>query len=163
MPTPTYVALATATLTSGATSVTFSSIPATYRDLVIITNIGRNAGSAALLIRFNGDTGSNYSNVTMYGDGSSTTSNTNGITDWLPLGWNANLGTALNFVGIAHIQDYSATDKHKTVLARSNRADRGTEAIAGRWASTSAISTILVGNIADAIAGSTVSLYGIEA
>ena len=68
---------------------------------------------------------------------------------------------------ILHFMDYSATDKHKTVLGRADVASGsfpGTEMIATRFASTSAITTIQVyfgtGNIA---AGSTFSLYGISA
>jgi hypothetical protein len=60
--------------------------------------------------------------------------------------------------------DYSATDKHKTVLVRSNAASTGVEAIAQRWASTAAITSILVfPSTGSWAAGGTFSLYGIVA
>jgi hypothetical protein len=64
---------------------------------------------------------------------------------------------------IAHIMDYSATDKHKTVLARSNDASMVTYASASRWASTNAITSILIDpdSTTQIAVGSTLSLYGI--
>jgi hypothetical protein len=57
MPTPTYTPLATVTLGTTAASVTFSSIPATYRDLIfVLSGLG---GSANITLRYNGDSGSN--------------------------------------------------------------------------------------------------------
>jgi len=64
--TDTYRPLATITLGSTASSITFSSIPATYRDLIIVGNpLGAEAAA-----RFNGDSGSNYNGVQMWGNGS---------------------------------------------------------------------------------------------
>jgi hypothetical protein len=65
---------------------------------------------------------------------------------------------------VAQIQDASATDKHKTGLSRSDNSLVATYALAHRWASTSAITTVkvycAVGSLA---AGSTLSLYGVIA
>jgi FAD/FMN-containing dehydrogenase len=62
------------------------------------------------------------------------------------------------------VMDYTATDKHKTALVRSNNAAFGVEAHAVRYASTSAVTSLLVfpssGNWA---AGGTFSLYGVVA
>jgi hypothetical protein len=58
----TYEAIATQTLGSAAASVTFSSIPGTYTDLVIVcTPLRVTAGAEELVFQFNSDTGSNYS------------------------------------------------------------------------------------------------------
>jgi hypothetical protein len=62
--------------------------------------------------------------------------------------------------------DYSATNKHKTVLVRADNANSITMAHAARWANTSAITSIVLtsfegaGNFA---IGSTFSLYGVIA
>jgi len=158
MPTSTYVALATTTLASASSSVTFSSIPTSgYRDLVLVIN-GTNSGSQDLKFIFNGDTGSNYSRVAMYGQSS-------GIGSFSDNGQNAGLWasvqTVLNTV-IANIMDYSATDKHKTVLVRSDNAGDRVRAYAGRWASTSAITSIQLDPTGTSWqAGTTISLYGI--
>jgi hypothetical protein len=65
---------------------------------------------------------------------------------------------------IIQIMDYSATDKHTTVLVRNGTASRGVEMVTGRYASTSAITTVLLFPSTGSFdIGSTFSLYGIEA
>ena len=157
MPTSTYVALQTVTLGANAASVTFSSIPATYRDLVLVIK-GKldSLGGVAMEITFNGDTTlSNYSTVQMSGFGSgSGSSGTSSTPEFIM--YNAEGSNILQ------IMDYSATDKHKTLLVRDN-ADR-VRAAAIRWANTSAITSIKIGDQPHAIdlyAGTTLSLYGI--
>jgi len=57
----TYTPIATNTLASVSTGVTFSSIPSTYTDLVLVINYrldGTGTGAAGAL-RFNSDSGSN--------------------------------------------------------------------------------------------------------
>ena len=157
MPTSTYIPLQTITLGASASSVTFGSIPATYRDLVLVF-----AGTASTgldnLIEFNGDTASNYSEVRMYAVGS-TGSDTRAA-------GNIRIGDvyATQSNNIVQVIDYSATDKHKTIFSRGNSATNSTIATAGRWASTSTITSIKVfvatGNY---VSGSTFSLYAIEA
>lgn len=162
MPTPTYTALSTITLGSAAASVTFGSIPATYRDLVLVAAHERSV-TTGMRVRLNGDTGSNYNFVRAMGDGSTATSGaasnfTFAAITQIDFSGNTQLLTSFNFM------DYSATDKHKTFLVRSNSASNGTGMDAHRWASTSAINTILIyltsGNYN---AGSTFSLYGVIA
>ena len=153
MPTPTYDLIASNVLSSSASSVTFSSIPATYGDLVLVCNEA--SGNAVnLYAEFNGDTGANYSYVFMRGDGSSTFSGSGtGNEAIISVGSTAQLF-------IMQIMDYSATDKHKTYLSRSNRAAGNVAAQAGRWANTAAINSIRIfnGSIAS---GTTFYLYGI--
>jgi len=165
MPTPTYIPLQTITLGSSASSVTFASIPQTYRDLVLVM-FSKSVGSptaANLKIWFNGDTGSNYSNLRMYGNGSSALSGTGSTTffeSWLD-------STAEFTATNIQIMDYSAADKHKTALTRANLSSLQVQASTHRWASTSAISSIEIessDNGTDLFAvGSTFSLYAIEA
>ena len=163
MPTPTYVALANLTLGSSASSVTFSSIPNTYRDLVLVFQGTTNGGGAmGLGARFNSDTGSNYSNVFMAGDGSSASSGS-GTSDRMDIGFVS--GTRGNT--LFNIMDYSATDKHKTSLARYNNSAVQTVARAYRWANTNAITSINLynssGNSETFASGSSFALYGISA
>jgi hypothetical protein len=65
--TATYEKIATSTLGSTASDVTFSSISGSYTDLVLIVNETCSTGSG-LNVQFNSDTGSNYSSTYMYGD-----------------------------------------------------------------------------------------------
>jgi hypothetical protein len=162
MSTPTYTPLATVTLGGTATSVTFSSIPATYRDLIlIVSGLTTTTTVDALAIRFNSDTGSNYSNVQMTGDGSSATSaSSTNTAAFIGL-----IGDGAISVNVISVMDYSATDKHKTVIGRGNVPNSRTRATASRWADTAAITSALVRTNADLTftAGSTFSLYGVIA
>jgi hypothetical protein len=166
LPTPTYTALANITLGSSASSVTFSSIPATYRDLVVVMNVG-GATAASSRLRFNADSGNNYNWVFMNGSGSSTTSSSQSNQNNLDIGAFIGLSATVGpYNLIAQIMDYSATDKHKTVLSRVNLTTDlypGTTALAGRWASTSAITTVQLfpDSATSWISGSTFALYGI--
>jgi hypothetical protein len=156
MPTPTYQPLATITLGASTTSVTFSSIPATYRDLILIFDGANTAGITDLYIRLNGDsTSGNYPGVRMSGDGSNPSSTTANTTA-MRVGFISTGRTN----AIIQIMDYSATDKHKTVLSRSNIPTSTVDANVGRWANTAAITSVNIfgGTLASA---STVSLYGI--
>jgi hypothetical protein len=154
LPTPTYIALANITLGSTASSVTFSSIPATYRDLIIV--IQHSGAGDNFTLRMNGDTGANYSYVYMLGNGSSTSSVAESKGE-VGGSYTGNIGNT-----VIQIMDYSATDKHKTALSRSNTAAVNTRAVAYRWASTSAVnSTGIVLNSGSFASGSTFALYGI--
>lgn len=164
MPTATWIALANTTVTGSAKAdITFSNIPATYRDLVLVCNSGLDSGADQdQSLQFNGDTGSNYNVVIMWGEGTAQGSQAYSNQTNLLLDFYASLTTALSNTTIVHIMDYAATDKHKTVLSRANRASAGVDAIAGRWASTSAITSIkYFANGRNLRVGSTVSLYGI--
>lgn len=166
MPTPTYTPLANITLGSSTSTVTFGSINQGFRDLVLVITAKSVAGTATVQFRPNGDTGFNYSYVNMQGNGSSTNTLANS-------GGNNNFGLTVNTgvtnsefnVIILNALDYSATDKQKLLLVRNNRAGNGVEAIAGRWADTSAITYFtLTLNGGDSFAtGSTMALYGIAA
>jgi hypothetical protein len=165
MPTPTYTALANITLGSSASSVTFSSIPATYRDLVLVIN-GSNTANATLQSQFNGDTASNYTVVDAFGSGSSPSSSTSGANTAMNLTQNGAIGAG-RVAFVVQFMDYSATDKHKTVLVRKNMDGSsfpGVGMVAGRWASTSALNSIrLAPSGGSFTSGSTFSLYGIAA
>jgi hypothetical protein len=160
MPTPTYTPLATVTLGTAVSSVTFGSIPATYRDLVLVYSSSYStSGGEATLIRVNSDAGSNYSTVRMFGTGSSTGSDTNPN----PPSTNGIEGGFELSNCIFQFLDYSATDKHKTVLGRPDRSS-AVVATASRWANTAAITSILIKpNTKNFAIGSIFSLYGIEA
>ena len=65
---------------------------------------------------------------------------------------------------IVQIQNYSNTTTYKTGLVRANRAGGGVDAMAGLWRSTAAINSIVITHdTAQFAAGSTFSLYGVQA
>jgi hypothetical protein len=158
-------ALANLTLGSNATSVTFSSIVGSYRDLLLVcTYTNGVSDNDNIAVKINSDTGSNYSTVTMSGNGSGTNSSTYNSSSY---GWLAVQGGFQTSRGQIRVNffDYAQTDKHKSYLARNDTFDKGVESVAGRWASTSAIDTLNIYSVNGwtFATGSTFALYGIGA
>lgn len=158
MATSAWVALGSVSLSSNSTTVAFGSIAQSYRDLALVINGNAVSGESYFYLYFNGDTGSNYSRVEMTGNGSSGASAS--FSNLIPI----TLNSTSTSTCILNIMDYSATDKHKTVLYRNNSTGSTVEVIggAGRWASTQGITSIEVtGYLTASIAsGTTLTLYG---
>ena len=156
----TYTPIATTTLGSAANSFTFSSIPSTYTDLILVVD-GEVSVTAGCLFQFNGVGGTSYSFTYLYGTGSSAISGRGTSGSYI---FATDLTTTRSTV-IAQIQNYSNTTTYKTAIFRGGAAGFDTAATVGLFASTSAISSIKV--YADAARtfsiGSTFTLYGIKA
>ena len=155
--------LANLTLSSAQSSVTFSSIVGTYRDLILVITAQCNTASSELTyLRFNGDTGNNYPSVYMYGTGSSPASSQSTIS---VVNINNTYFDQTNRGQMVYqIFDYAQTDKQKSVLGRADGASLSTNAGFARWANTAAITTILVmSGFSGFAAGSTFALYGVSA
>jgi hypothetical protein len=159
----TYTPIATQTLSSAASSVTFSSIPSTYTDLIVVINGAANS-TANGEIQFNGDTGSNYSYTFLTGDGASATSGRETSTTRILLNYYGYFDTGYSTNMIAQVQNYSNTTTNKTVLVRGNNASNGTAAVVGLWRNTAAITSVTIKTGSSTFtAGNTFSLYGILA
>jgi hypothetical protein len=156
----TYTPIATTTLGSAVSSYTFSSIPSTYTDLIVIFAGTIASSEGAYTLQFNSDTGSNYSTTFLYGDGSAASSGrvSNQTTIY------AGRATTTQGNGIAHIQNYSNATTYKTVISRGNNSSL-TIAYVGLWRSTAAINSIKIANEtgSNLSSGSTFTLYGIAA
>jgi hypothetical protein len=164
MPTNTYTPLANITLTGTDSEIVFANIPNTYRDLILVANYRPNETGGEMILRLNSDTGTNYFDVFMYGNGSSPASNTLNLNRFVPSAF-VGESTSTSTEAIFQFMDYSVTNKHKTVLMRVDTPSNGTKAISGRWANTNAINTITFGiqNATNYALGSTFSLYGVIA
>jgi hypothetical protein len=160
----TYEAIATTTLSSTATNITFSSIPATYTDLIIVGTFSFNSSDRAF-IWFNGDTGSNYSQTFLYGNGTSALSTRNANYDAGYIDNVASAGSGDNNLSIMHFMNYANTTTYKTTLIRTNHIQQDVSAEVMLWRSTSAINQIAFrGASGGSFAiGSVFSLYGIKA
>jgi hypothetical protein len=163
----TYTPIATQTLSSTATTVTFSSISSAYTDLVVVVSGQVASAGIVLKIQFNSDTASNYSMTELYGTGSSAasarrTSQTAIETSYNLVNFdNGNIGNAL-----INVMNYSNATTYKTVLARTNSPSAtypGTVATVGLWRSTAAINSMTLFAAANFSIGSTFSLYGLLA
>jgi hypothetical protein len=160
----TYEKIEAKTLGSATSSVSFTSIPATYTDLVLVTGVQASTSGQGLTMQLNGDTSSLYSNTALRGNGSAVVSfrqsnNTNTLLSNI-----AEPPTGSQGVYIAQFLNYSNTTTFKTALVRSNSAGFGVETFVDLYRSTAAISSIKIdisgGNMS---IGSTFTLYGIKA
>jgi hypothetical protein len=150
VPTPTYIPLATISLTGNDSEIIFSSIPATYRDLILMVAGTSDSAGRAFFVQLNLDSG-NQSAVYANQTPSSYTD-----TDFY-------ISTnTTQFNATVQIMDYSATDKHKTMLVRSNLPASEVWMGAGRWASTAAVNSVRVTRSGfNLTSGTRLSLYGI--
>jgi hypothetical protein len=156
-----YVPLANLTLGANASTVTFSSISQSYRDLVFVL-VCTTTGTAFSRMRINGDTSGNYSYVTMAGTGSNAQSaQANGANNF-PLPVTSTMESGVNWQNIIQLFDYTQTNKGKTGLQRADNSSVVTTAGAIRWGNSSAITSVeFSGNNQPFAAGSTFALYGI--
>ncbi len=158
-------------LASSQASITFSSIPQTYTDLVLVwsTRTSRTGDiNADIALRFNGST-SGYNLRSLLGTGSSAVSRTNpvgttGINDVLAP---ASSTTANTFgSGMAYIPNYtSSTAKSVSidVTNENNATSNYTQIIAGTWSGTDPITSVSLTdlNSANFVQYSSATLYGV--
>ena len=171
--TSSYESIATVTVGAGGSgTISFSSIPSTYKHLQIRyiarSNNAANVNSATG-IQFNSDTGSNYSSHLVQGDGSSAGTDAypsqTYVFGYLVAGGNANTGVF--GTGVIDILDYTNVNKNKTVRALNGIDNNGSgiaRLTSGLWMSTNAITSILIDNRIGNVYSqySQFALYGIK-
>lgn len=160
MSTPTYDLIASNVLTSVVSSITFSSIPSTYRDLVLVSNAVSSLTNGGISTTVNGDTGPNYLTVLMEGSGGTTTARAQARSSILYSWFTGNITTTHPATHLLHLIDYAQTNKHKVMFLDSNSGTQISFRSHIRYASTSAITSITVAT-ADCVVGSSFHLYGI--
>ena len=162
----TYEPIATQTLGSAVATITFSSIPSTYTDLLLVSNIRftGGGGESVMNCQVNSDSGTNYSRTRLVGDGSSASSDRTSNTSDFIVGAGTDSGSEWS-VGIANFLNYSNTTTNKTVLTRTNVTSSRVMAIVGMWRNTAAINSLYIFNngATNFATGSTFTLYGIKA
>jgi hypothetical protein len=162
----TYTPIASITLGADASSVTFSSIPQTYTDLILVSKTSLNGSAVrSLALRFNSDSSTNYSLTRMYADGSSTASDRDSNINYMGVGIVGFSAIASAGTFINNIMNYANTTTNKTVVSRSSdTAGTYISMYIGLWRSTSAITSVTILPSNDSLrSGSTFNLYGIQA
>ena len=170
--TPTsFESIATST-PNGVSTVTFSSIPSTYKSLQIRINAIGSTGGVSYGIRFNGDSGNSYWSHFIQGSSNTATGATftgNAFNrGYLGLIQSAGLADGGQGAGIVDIIDYSSTTKRKT-----GRVISGTDTnnlVPGyinltsfHWLNTAAITSIdIVTSNATFSTGCSIALYGVN-
>lgn len=157
----TLIPIATITLAANASTLTFSSIPQGYTDLMFVTSgISQPAGGGSIRLQFNGDTANNYSYLYMFGSGTSTASgafaNTNGCL--------VNRHSTADGSGWTSIMNYSNTTTFKSLTSRGG-GNNIAIALNGTWRNTAAITSITCNMESGPgfATGFTATLYGIKA
>lgn len=159
----TYEPIASTTLGSAASSVTFSGIAADWTDLVLVVNGHGTVNDRVIYLRFNGvSTGSLYSATRLIGYSGGAISDRYSNVDQLMAA--GNWSNVASSTLICNIMSYSNTNVFKTVTTSWADNSEAVGRHVGLWRSTSAISSLLVYvDSGSLVAGSTFSLYGIKA
>lgn len=165
---PTYTPIATTTLGSSQTTVTFSSIPSTYTDVILQATMLQTGSATDTngFIQLNSTT-TGYSRTGLRGNGSTATSFRSSNDDRLFFSVDS---SASDWVfSTFQFMNYSNITTYKTVLSRQNKPSSIVDAVVYLWQNTAAIDTISItasdnrgsGSADQFAAGSTFTLYGI--
>lgn len=166
--TATYEPISTQTLGTAVADVYFTSIPQTYTDLVLVVS-SNTSSNTQTGYRLNSDSGNNYSETRMSGDGGTARTTRTSSDTFARLDWYGGADSTGRNTLIVHFLNYTNTTTHKTVLSRGSNAGgliAGATAVVSRWRKTpEAITSInlLTSSGANFSVGSTFTLYGIKA
>ena len=174
-PTNGFCSIATTTLSSNSSTITFSAIPSIYKHLqlriIARADFSPSAGIDGLL-RFNSDTGSNYNwhYLLGYGTGVAAGGVANASNIDLGITAAANGSSAGIYAAtVVDILDYQNTNKFKTIRSidgfePNQSSGRDLRYVSGSWRNTNAITSITLTTdpSANFIQYSSFALYGIE-
>jgi len=170
----TYTLISSNVLSSSAASVTFSSIPATYTDLVLKYSSRHDSASSISqsAITFNGSSAANYSETVVYGKSVSAASGSQSGSSQIDFMYDdANSATANTFSNTElYIPNYtvSANKPMSWFGVTENNATTNNSAMivanASLWRDNSAITSITILALASRnfLTGSSFYLYGIS-
>lgn len=164
-----FESIATATGTGSSATITFSSIPNTYKHLqirAIATGVDNAGGSGNISMRVNSDSTSNYNRHALYGNGSTVTATGAAASSITVSNWGNTMALSYPTALIIDVIDYADTSKNKTIRSFSGIDSNGTltgeiNLSSGLWRSTSAINSISLIS-AGYYSGTTFALYGIK-
>jgi hypothetical protein len=154
----------------GAANIQFTSIPATYTDLLIKTSLRSSSasGNSNFFINFNGVYGTSYSQKRLLGDGTTGSSNQNSAYPWVEIsGVIPNTTYTANTFASGHIYITNyAGSAYKSVsadfAAENNASTAYAYLVAGLFSDATAISSILLDGTDNFVQHSTAYLYGIS-
>ena len=166
-----FESIATTTLTSSQSSITFTSIPAGYAHLQVritsLSDITTVAGGANINLTFNSDSGSNYAWHELYGTGASAAAGAGTSQTFIKTGYTADSSTSYTGASVIDILDYTNTNKYTTVRALSGSDINGSGGYilfrSGLWLNTNAVTSITLTNQSGNLKQySHFALYGIK-
>ena len=160
----TYEPIAT-TSPNGVNSYSFTSISGSYTDLRLVIQAVTSTGGSGVTVQLNSDSGTNYSQTDLHGNGTTAASNRTSSDDrWYLSGVTAEGVTSTPALFIVDIMSYSGST-NKTGLITASQDKNGSGKVSRRvalWRNTSAITSITVFTTGT-VTGTTATLYGIKA
>ena len=170
--TSSYESIATTTLGSNQSSVTFTESGSAWADykhlqLRISSKTTNGSTEGVFQMTFNGDTGANYSNHNLSGYGTGTEANGWSSQNYMRAGWTSgnNVGDVYG-AQIIDILDFKSTSKNKTMRSLTGYDNNGSSQIllvSGAWLSTSAITSFTLTPLSGQFTTySSFALYGIK-
>lgn len=162
-----YESIATATGTGSSGTISFTSIPSTYRHLQIRAISLVATTDQILYMTFNSDTGSNYASHLFSGNGvgGGAAYGLSSQTSMRIFGQTYGLGTTAPTATVTDVLDYANTNKYKTMRSLGGTDRNGTGEIqlaSGLWMNTTAISSIQLTTTANFTTTTKFALYGIK-
>jgi len=161
----TYEPIMTTTLTTSTVSFSLSSIPSTYTDLRLVMSHLAAGSYGWASYRFNGDTGSNYSDTYIRGVGTAAQSSRNTSVTKIEVGGYQDATTTIPALTIMDIFSYAGST-NKTVLINYSSDSNGAGTVyrqVSLWRNTAAINSITITRENwNFTSGTTATLYGIK-
>jgi hypothetical protein len=163
--TATYSLIASTTGTGSSNTISFTSIPATYTDLVIVFDgAATTGGTAGFAFTINGvNSGNLYSDTRLQGNGSAASSARNSNQNSGNFGY---ISSSNRSMFILHIMDYSNTTTFKTTISRSHTQDASDGRVGAYvtlYRATAAVNRVDILATPNFSTTSTFKLYGIQA
>lgn len=146
-----YESIATVTVgAGGSSSISFSSIPSTYKHLQIrvIERAVNNVGGDDPYIRLNNDSGNNYAWHRLTGNGTAASAGAASTQPQIRYGNNtadASFGANIFSAAVIDVLDYANTNKYKTLRTLVGADNNGSGHLglqSGLWQSTTAVNRI---------------------
>jgi len=137
----------------GSSSISFSSIPSTYKHLQIriLSRTNRADTNDFMTIRYNSDSSAVYAYHSLYGNGASAGANDTGTstgTPWSGVTAGGNATASMFGANVVDVLDYQNTNKYKTTRLLSGTDQNGTTGriyfMSNLWQNTSAITTVTI-------------------
>lgn len=161
----TYELISSTILGSTTLTVSFSSIPSTYKHLQLRFTARNSNNVSDAWMRFNSDSGSNYAGHRLSANGSNVASSSETSQSRIFIGGIANNNEATDGFsgGTIDMLDFANTSENKTVRILSGYSTTIVYLRSGVWLNTSAISSVdFISGASGFLAGSRFSLYGIK-
>lgn len=164
----TYEPIATTTLTGSQANITFASL-GSYTDLrlIVVARTTFATNNDTFIIRFNSDTGNNYSTTWLNGSGAAASSARNSTIGYINGPYVPGTTVTANTFSYGQVDIFSYSgNTNKTCLVTGSQDLNGSGNVyraVGLWRSTAAITSVIIyGENGSFATGTTATLYGIK-